>query len=88
MKLLEKIWLQPQSQTGDTKIAILVRQTIHAGHGRPGLAFMAKKQPVAVIIATNSTCKIINLHEGAHLLIDDERVRREINAFASGQTEP
>lgn len=86
MTFEDKISVQPQLQNDGAKIATLVRQTIHGAHGRPGLGFMASKQPIAVIIATTSACQIISLHESAPQLIDDEKIRREINAFASGET--
>lgn len=79
----EKIWLQPQLQTGGAKIATLIRQTVHGSHGRPGLAIYASKQPVAVIIATHSACRIFSLREDGRQFIDDEAIRREITTFAS-----
>lgn len=84
----EKFWFQPQLQTGEARVGTVIRQTVHGSQGRPGIGFNASKQPVAVIIATPSGCRVISLQEGAHQFLDDERIRREINTFASEVTAP
>lgn len=84
----EKVWFQPQLQTGDAKVGAVIRQTIDGCHGRPGIGINAYKQPVAVIIATASGCRVISLRQDAHQFLDDERIRREINTFASGVITP
>lgn len=77
----EKYFLQPQLQTGEMKIAVLVRQTICGTHGGSGLGFMAQKQPVAIVIVTKSSHHIIRIDEGASPLIDDAGIRADINGF-------